>query len=222
MIHFRAGGYVQLECPPHVVNYKDFDIQDEYRGDWDKFNLWRFVSKVDETTIRAYSMANYPDEKGGEVQHPRGFAPAGARRCPARQDVVLGVQPQEGRQGHGYGPFGEFFARDTDHEMVFVGGARAWRRCARIFDQLKRLAQQAQDQLLVRRALDARGLLRRGVRQARRREPQLQSGTSRSPTRCPRITGPATPASSTTCLYENYLKDHPAPKTAEFYMCGPR
>ena len=53
-VHFRAGGYVQLECPPHVVNYKDFDIQDEYRGDWDKFNLWRFVSKVDETTIRAY------------------------------------------------------------------------------------------------------------------------------------------------------------------------
>ena len=49
--------------PAHVVNYKDFDIQDEYRGDWDKFNLWRFVPKVDETTIRAYSMANYPDER---------------------------------------------------------------------------------------------------------------------------------------------------------------
>ena len=56
-VHFRAGGYVQLECPPHVVNYKDFDIQEKFRGDWDKFNLWRFVSKVDETTIRAYSMA---------------------------------------------------------------------------------------------------------------------------------------------------------------------
>ncbi|POC74769.1 NADH:ubiquinone reductase (Na(+)-transporting) subunit F, partial [Vibrio vulnificus] len=62
-VDFRAGGYVQLECPPHVVEYKDFDIQSEYRGDWDKFNMWRYVSKVDETVIRAYSMANYPEEK---------------------------------------------------------------------------------------------------------------------------------------------------------------
>ena len=63
-VDFRAGGYVQLECPPHEVHYKDFDIQEEYRGDWDKFNQWKYVSKVDETVIRAYSMANYPEERG--------------------------------------------------------------------------------------------------------------------------------------------------------------
>ncbi|MEE3158129.1 MAG: NADH:ubiquinone reductase (Na(+)-transporting) subunit F, partial [Pseudomonadota bacterium] len=63
-VDFRAGGYVQLECPPHEVHYKDFDIQPEFRGDWDKFNLWKYVSKVEEDTIRAYSMANYPEEKG--------------------------------------------------------------------------------------------------------------------------------------------------------------
>lgn len=63
-VDFRAGGYVQLECPPHTVYYKDFDIQEEYRGDWDKFNQWKYVSKVDETVIRAYSMANYPEERG--------------------------------------------------------------------------------------------------------------------------------------------------------------
>jgi Na+-transporting NADH:ubiquinone oxidoreductase subunit F len=63
-VDFRAGGYVQLECPPHTVDYKDFDIQEEYRSDWDRFNVWDNVSKVDETTIRAYSMANYPEEKG--------------------------------------------------------------------------------------------------------------------------------------------------------------
>ncbi len=63
-VDFRAGGYVQLECPPHEVHYKDFDIEEEYRGDWDKFNQWRYVSKVTENTIRAYSMANYPEERG--------------------------------------------------------------------------------------------------------------------------------------------------------------
>lgn len=63
-VDFRAGGYVQLECPPHTVHYKDFDIQPEFHADWDKFDIWRYSSTVDETVIRAYSMANYPEEKG--------------------------------------------------------------------------------------------------------------------------------------------------------------
>ena len=84
-VAFRAGGYVQLECPPHVVHYKDFAIQDEYRGDWDKFDMWRFVSKVDETTIRAYSMANYPDEKGLVKFNIRVASPP-----PGRDDIPPG------------------------------------------------------------------------------------------------------------------------------------
>jgi len=63
-VPFRAGGYIQIECPPHEVAYKDFDVEEEYRGDWDKFDQWRYVSKVTESEDRAYSMANYPDEKG--------------------------------------------------------------------------------------------------------------------------------------------------------------
>ena len=63
-VPFRAGGYIQIECPPHVVNYKDFEIEDEYREEWDKFDMWRYVSKVEEDVTRAYSMANYPEEKG--------------------------------------------------------------------------------------------------------------------------------------------------------------
>lgn len=63
-VPFRAGGYIQIEAEPHVVNYKDFDIPEEYHEDWDKYDLWRYVSKVDEHIIRAYSMASYPEEKG--------------------------------------------------------------------------------------------------------------------------------------------------------------
>src|SRR5210317_35616 len=63
-VDFRAGGYVQLECPPHHVKYADFDIGDEYKGDWERFGFLGLESKSDETTIRAYSMANYPEEKG--------------------------------------------------------------------------------------------------------------------------------------------------------------
>lgn len=63
-VNFQAGGYVQLECPPHHIKYSDFDIGQEYRGDWERFGFFNHESIVDETVIRAYSMANYPDEKG--------------------------------------------------------------------------------------------------------------------------------------------------------------
>ena len=63
-VPFRAGGYIQIEADPHTVYYKDFDIPKEYHEDWDKYDLWRYVSKVDEHIIRAYSMASYPEEKG--------------------------------------------------------------------------------------------------------------------------------------------------------------
>ena len=114
-VNFRAGGYVQLECPPHTVAYKDFDIANEYRADWDKYNLWRYVSKVEETTVRAYSMANYPEEKGIVKFNIRVATPP-----PGRDDIppgkmsswMFGLKP--GDKVTVYGPFGEFFAKETN------------------------------------------------------------------------------------------------------------
>ena len=63
-VPFRAGGYIQIEAPAHHVKYKDFDIDEEYRGDWERFGFFDIESKVDTDTLRAYSMANYPEEEG--------------------------------------------------------------------------------------------------------------------------------------------------------------
>ena len=63
-VGFRAGGYIQIECPPHIAEYKNFDIEEEYRDAWDNFNLWKYKSVVKEDVVRAYSMANYPEERG--------------------------------------------------------------------------------------------------------------------------------------------------------------
>ena len=63
-VPFRAGGYIQIECPPHTVEYKNFEVEDEYKPDWDNVDVWRYTSTVDETVNRAYSMANYPEEEG--------------------------------------------------------------------------------------------------------------------------------------------------------------
>jgi Na+-transporting NADH:ubiquinone oxidoreductase subunit F len=140
-VPFRAGGYIQIECPPHVANYKEFAIEPEYRGDWDKFNLWQFVSKVDETVTRAYSMANYPGEEGIIMLNVRIASP------PPRQpelppgkmsSYIFSCKP--GDKVTISGPFGEFFAKETDNEMIFIGGGAGMAPMrSHIFDQFKRI-----------------------------------------------------------------------------------
>ncbi|MEM8946993.1 MAG: NADH:ubiquinone reductase (Na(+)-transporting) subunit F, partial [Planctomycetota bacterium] len=123
-VDFKAGGYIQIECPPHIVNYKDFDIEKEYHGDWDKFDVWRYVSQVDEPVIRAYSMANYPGEKGiimlnVRIASPPPRAPDGTP--PGRMSsYIFSLKP--GDEVTISGPYGEFFIKDTDSEMVYIGG----------------------------------------------------------------------------------------------------
>ena len=221
-VDFRAGGYVQLECPPHTVHYKDFDIQPEFRGDWDKFNLWKYVSKVDETTIRAYSMANYPEEKGLVKFNSRVASPP-----PGRDDLppgkmsswVFSLKP--GDKVTVYGPFGEFFARDTDAEMVFIGGGAGMAPMrSHIFDQLKRLHS-------TRKMSFWYGA--RSLREAFYVEEYDQLAAENDNFEWHLALSDPLPEDNWegptgfihNVLFENYLKDHPAPEDCEFYMCGP-
>jgi Na+-transporting NADH:ubiquinone oxidoreductase subunit F len=221
-VDFRAGGYVQLECPPHEVHYKDFDIQPEFRGDWDKFNLWKYVSKVDETTIRAYSMANYPEEKGLVKFNIRVASPP-----PGRDDLppgkmsswVFSLKP--GDKVTVYGPFGEFFARDTDAEMVFIGGGAGMAPMrSHIFDQLKRLHS-------TRKMSFWYGA--RSLREAFYVEEYDQLAAENDNFEWHLALSDPLPEDNWegptgfihNVLFENYLKDHPAPEDCEFYMCGP-
>lgn len=221
-VDFRAGGYVQLECPPHTVNYKDFDIPEKFRADWDKFNLWRFVSKVDETVIRAYSMANYPEEKGIVKFNIRVASPP-----PNRDDIppgkmsswVFNLKP--GDKVTVYGPFGEFFAKETDNEMVFIGGGAGMAPMrSHIFDQLKRLASKRKISFWY----GARSL----------REAFYVDEFDKLAAENPNFTwhlalSDPMPEDNWTgltgfihnVLHDNYLKDHPAPEDCEYYMCGP-
>ena len=122
-VAFKAGGYIQIEAPPHEVAYKDFDIEEEYRSDWDKFDVWRYVSKVDEPVVRAYSMANWPGEKGIIMLNVRIASPP-----PRLPDVPPGKMSsyifsrKPGDKVTISGPYGEFFIKDSDAEMVYIGG----------------------------------------------------------------------------------------------------
>jgi len=123
-VGFKAGGYIQIECPPHKVAYKDFDIEEEYHEDWDKFNIWQYESIVDDEAIRAYSMANYPGEKGIIKLNVRVASPP--PRAPkstppgVMSSYIFGLKP--GDKVTISGPYGEFFIQETKAEMVYIGG----------------------------------------------------------------------------------------------------
>ena len=123
-VHFKAGGFIQIEVPPHVVEYKGFQVEDRFREDWDKYNLWKYVSKVDDTVFRAYSMANYPGEKGiimlnVRIATPPPRAPEGTP--PGKVSSYI-FNLKAGDKCTISGPYGEFFIKDTDAEMVYIGG----------------------------------------------------------------------------------------------------
>ena len=221
-VDFRAGGYVQLECPPHTVNYKDFIIEDKYRGDWDKFNMWRYVSKVDEVVTRAYSMANYPEEKGVVKFNIRVASPP-----PNRDDIPPGQMSswtfnlQPGDKVTVYGPFGEFFARETDAEMVFIGGGAGMAPMrSHIFDQLKRLHSKRKISFWYGARSLREAFYVEEFDQLAKENPNFTWHLALSePLPEDNWTGPV--GFIHNVLYENYLKNHPAPEDCEYYMCGP-
>jgi len=222
-VPFRAGGYIQIEAPAHVAKYSDFVIEDEYRGDWDKFNMWRYVSKVDEPVTRAYSMANYPEEKSiimlnVRVASPPPRAPEGTP--PGKMSsFIFNLKP--GDEVTISGPFGEFFAKKTDAEMLFIGGGAGMAPMrSHIFDQFRRLKTK-------RKATFWYGA--RSLREAFYMEDFDEIQKENENFKWHLALSEPLPEDNWDGLtgfihqvvLDNYLKDHPAPEDIEYYLCGP-
>ncbi|WP_185230530.1 NADH:ubiquinone reductase (Na(+)-transporting) subunit F [Teredinibacter franksiae] len=221
-VDFRAGGYVQLECPPHNVKYSDFEIEPEYRGDWEHFGFFNLESKVAEPTIRAYSMANYPEEKGVVKFNIRIATPP-----PRSQGIPPGIMSsyvfnmKPGDKIKVYGPFGEFFAKETNAEMVFIGGGAGMAPMrSHIFDQLQRVN------------TDRKISFWYGARSLRemfyQEEYDKLAEENKNFTWNVALSDPQPEDNWDgmtgfihNVLYENYLRDHSAPEDCEYYMCGP-
>lgn len=221
-VDFRAGGYVQLEAPAHHVKYSDFDVGEEYKGDWERFGFFDVESKVDEPLIRAYSMANYPEEKGVVKFNIRcATPPPNNLSLPAGQmsSWVFSLKP--GDKVTVFGPFGEFFAKETDTEMVFIGGGAGMAPMrSHIFDQLKRIG------------TDRKVSFWYGARSLR--EVFYADEYDALAEEFPNFTwhlalSDPQPEDNWTgmtgfihnVVHDNYLGDHSAPEDCEFYMCGP-
>jgi Na+-transporting NADH:ubiquinone oxidoreductase subunit F len=221
-VNFRAGGYIQIEAEPHTAAYSSFDIEDEYRPDWDTHNLWRYVSTVSESTVRAYSMANYPEEKGVIMLNIRIATPP-----PSNPDVPPGqmssylfsLKPED--EVIISGPYGEFFAKDTDHEMVFIGGGAGMAPMrSHIFDQLRRLDSKRKISFWY----GARSLREMFYEPdfdtlAAGHENFLWHVALSDP--LPEDDWDGYVGFIHQVLLSNYLESHPAPADCEYYICGP-
>ena len=236
-VPFRAGGYIQIECPPHIADYKNFDIDEEYRGDWDKFNLWRYVSKVDEEVIRAYSMANYPDEKGIIMLNVRVASPPprGPEGIPPGKMSSYIFDLKEGDEVTISGPYGEFYATDNDVELVFVGGGAGMAPMrSHIFDQFKRINTERKVSFWYgarsyREAFyvdDFDGIQKDNDNfewHIALSDPQAEDDwlNPDSESRKPLGSKMGYKGFIHQVLLDNYLSKHPAPEDCEYYMCGP-
>lgn len=221
-VDFRAGGYVQLECPPYEINYSDFDIEEEYRGDWEHFGFFDLKAVNNENVIRAYSMANYPEEKGLVKFNIRIATPP-----PRSQGIPPGVMSswvfnlKPGDKVTVYGPFGEFFARDTDAEMVFIGGGAGMAPMrSHIFDQLKRLNSKRKISFWYgARSLRELFYAEEYDKLAEENENFEWHVALSDPQ--PEDNWEGLTGFIHNVLEEQYLKNHKAPEDCEYYMCGP-
>ena len=220
---FRAGGYVQLECGPHRVRFADFDIDSEYRADWEALGFLELESVVSETLVRAYSMANYPDERGIIMLNVRIATPP--PRSPPdtppgkMSSFIFSLKP--GNEVVVSGPYGTFLAKETDAEMIFIGGGAGMAPMrSHIFDQLKRIRTGRKISFWYgARSLRELFYVDEFVALVSAHDNFEWHVALSGP--LPEDAWSGEVGFIHDVLYERYLEHHPAPEDCEYYICGP-
>jgi Na+-transporting NADH:ubiquinone oxidoreductase subunit F len=221
-LQFRAGGYIQIECPPHQLKYRDFDIEDRFRDEWDRYGLWDTASHVTHPLVRAYSMANYPGEKGIVMLNVRiATPPPSVPDAPPGKmsSFIFNLKP--GDKVVVSGPFGEFFAKETDAEMVFIGGGAGMAPMrSHIFDQLERLDSKRKISFWYGARSLRETFYIEDFNRLAKKHANFRWHTALSDPQ-PEDRWEGYTGFIHEVVLDNYLRDHPAPEDCEYYMCGP-
>ncbi len=222
-VNFKSGGYIQIEVPPHTVNYANFEIDDRFLTDWTKFKMFQYKSHVHTPVTRAYSMANYPGEKGIIKLNIRIASPPPGSKAdiPPGQVSSYAFNLKEGEDVTISGPYGEFFLEESDAEMVFIGGGAGMAPLrSHIFELFKGqkthrkvsywYGGRSVQELFYSEEFEA---LEKNFENfsfhVALSDPQPEDNWQGKTGFIHHV------------LYESYLKDHPAPEDIQYYMCGP-
>jgi len=222
-LDFQAGGYIQIDVPPYELSYEEFGIEDEYRPDWDKFNLWDLKASNDELIFRAFSMASHPAEEGIIMLNVRiATPPPRDMHLPPGKasSYIFNLKP--GDKVTISGPYGEFFIKDTKREMVYVGGGAGMApmrsHLYHLFHTLKTRDRK------VSYWYGARSLREMfyddNFKDIEKNFQNFSYNVALSEA-LPEDKWEGMTGFIHSALLENYLKDHEEPEEIEYYLCGP-
>lgn len=127
-LNFKSGGYIQIDVPKIEADFKDIEVQPEFRAEWEKFGMFSLKMKNPEPTYRAYSMANHPAEGNIVMLNIRIATPPWDRANNRFKAVNPGIcssfvfSRKPGDKVMISGPYGEFFLKENNNEMMFIGG----------------------------------------------------------------------------------------------------
>ena len=220
-VPFCAGGYIQIECPPFDVTFKNFDVEDEYRPTWDQFKLWEIQAVNEEEVIRAYSMANYPGERGIIILNVRIATPPPKTTFPPgiMSSYIFNLKP--GDEVTISGPYGEFFAQETEREMCFIGGGAGMAPMrSHIFDQFRRLESKRKTTFWYGARSLCEMFYEDDFNSIAKDFENFEWHTALSEP-LPEDNWKGMTGFIHQVLLENFLKDHSAPEDIEYYLCGP-
>ncbi|MEM7494673.1 MAG: NADH:ubiquinone reductase (Na(+)-transporting) subunit F [Myxococcota bacterium] len=219
-LDFQAGGYVQINVPVGEYAFKNFDIPSEYRDDWDKDNLWRYRAEVVEPVFRAYSMANHPAE-GNKVSLTVRIAPPEKAGVPPGLCSSYLFSLKQGDKVTLSGPYGEFFIKETDREMVYIGGGAGM---APMRSHLFHLFHTLKTKRKVTFFYGARSLRENFFAEEfeaiAKQFPNFHYVLALSEP-LPRDNWRGPQGFIHQAAYETLLKDHEDPTEVEYYLCGP-
>ncbi len=222
LLNFKAGGYIQIYIPPYSCTFKEFDIQKEYHPDWDNFKLWPIKGSNDEEIFRAYSMANYPKEDDIVMLNVRIATPP-----PRTSDIPPGIAStyifnlKPGDKVTISGPYGEFFAKDTQREMCFVGGGAGMAPMrSHIFDQFKTIQTNRKVTFWYGARSYREMFYDDEFKDLEKENPNFTYHVALSDPQ-PEDNWKGMTGFIHQCLLDNYLQTHDDPTEIEYYLCGP-
>lgn len=226
-MNFKSGGYIQIDIPACTVDYKNIDVDEQYRADWQRMGLFDLKMKNSADTVRAYSMANYPAEDDIVMLNVRIAIPPFNRKKGCMEKVNPGVASsfiynlKPGDEVMVSGPYGEFFVKDTDREMMFIGGGAGMAPMrSHIFDQFK-------TKHTTRKTSFWYG--GRSLKELFYMDEFQKIADENDNFEFHIALSDALPEDHWTgptgfihnVIFENYLKNHPNPEDIEYYICGP-
>ena len=222
-VNFKPGGFIQIEVPAHALSYSSFDIDERFLADWKKFKMFQYTSHVHTPVTRAYSMANYPGEKGIIKLNVRIASPppGGPPEIPPGQvsSYIFNLKPDDDVTISG--PFGEFFIEESDSEMVYIGGGAGMAPLrSHIFDLFKACKTKRKISFWYGGRSMQEVFYAGEFEELARQHDNFSFHIALSEPQ-PEDNWQGLTGFIHQVLFDNYLKDHPAPEDINYYMCGP-